>query len=59
MLKILLMYQVGFNFKKTVYDLFDNLSYLCKSSFTMYNIREGFDVYFPNCVKKSKGTGPK
>ena len=26
--------------------------YLCKSSFTMYNIREGYDVYyFPNYVK--------
>ena len=41
----------GFNFIKTVYELIDNLSYLCKSSFTMYNIREGYNVYFSNCVK--------
>ena len=53
MFKILLMYPRGFIFIKTVYEHFDNLSYLCKSSFTrpMYNIREGYDVIFPNCVK--------
>ena len=43
----------GFNFIKTVYELFDNPSYLYKSSFTMNNITEGYDVsIFPNCVKK-------
>ena len=49
MFKILLMYPRGFSF----YKLFDIPSYiyLCKSSFTMYNIREGHDVFFPNCVK--------
>ena len=36
-----------FNFIKTVYYLFDNLSYLCKSSFTMYNMMS----IFPNCAK--------
>ena len=45
------MYPRGFNFIKTVYEMFDKPSYLCKYSFTMYNIREGYDVYFPNCVK--------
>ena len=49
----------GVNFIKTVYELFDNLSYLCKSSFTMYNIRDllctilkmSMMCIFPNCVK--------
>ena len=45
------MYPRGFNFIDTFYELFDNPSYLCKSSFTMYNIREEKDVYFLNCVK--------
>ena len=41
---------------RLVYKLFDNrpYTYLCKSSFTMYNIREGCDVYFfPKFVKKN------
>ena len=50
-----------FNFLNIVYELFDNPSYLCKSSLTMYNIREGYDVYFSGSkfYKISKGTGPK
>ena len=44
MFKILLMYPGGFDFIMAVYELFDNLSYLYKSSFTMYNIRKGYDV---------------
>ena len=50
---MLLIYPRGFK-DRLVYKLFDNrpYMYLCKSSFTMYDIREGCDVYFPNCVTK-------
>ena len=48
-----------FHLIKTVYELLDNPSYLCKSSFTMYNIREGYGVYFSCLCKKYKDTGPK
>ena len=50
------MYLSSFNFIKTVSELLDNPSYLCKSSFTMYNIREGYSCL---CKKKYKDTGPK
>ena len=59
MFKILLMYPRRFNFIKKVYNLFDNPMYLCKSSFTMNNIREEYDVYFSELCKKCKDTGPK
>ena len=41
MFKILLMCPGDFNFIKTVYELFDNPSFLWKSSFTMYNNKKG------------------
>ena len=46
----------GFLILKRQYTIFDNPLYLCKSSFTMYNIKEIYDVYFYYLCIKCKGT---
>ena len=37
-----------------IYELLDHSSYLCQSSSTMYNIRDGYDVYFTYFCKKKR-----
>ena len=51
---------IDFNFIKTVYELFDNPSYLCKYSFTTYKyiiLERGMVSIFPNCVKNVRVLG--